>query len=496
MRYSIIVIADHWTLKDLHHVLNIAWCARAKWYHIGLGLQLTAGDLDSIRMTHHDNVDNCFTETVKTWLKMGKNTNSKFLAKALGQPCVNYGHLAESILVPDCKIPEPALQQDDPETQDLFPYLQTDSLSLSVEEATRLKVQLNDDAEQIMTKFSTFILSITKSFKRRGLSPEELASHILHICPRDSFTRPLLDASDKLLDVKSIDRIMLELRRSRYLTFFNYHILEYVVEELGTDSEKKIFESYLKSFKAFCKRSLFEVPQYLFDKHPSNGIRFAVKVSDDFKNSFQSSASGLTTLESVPSDQATKVSSKTLGLSVNDSMKVLGKLAKVLDVKVGTFCITDAKPGCTTLVVSIPKSILPQMSANPNVAALEASGISLLCGPPGKPQAVEVTTDSVVLTWTKPDYEIRSLKKYQVYFRSASSKRSEWEIVETTGLEERIAVTDLRRRGHMFVFKVRALSDSVEGLESEESEYVVLNIPPTNIANNNESLHGQVRFNK
>ena len=74
------------------------WDARAKWYNIGVELQVDPGTLDAIKGNNED-IDGRFTATLNTWLKMVKpKPTLAALAEALQSPTVGFGHLAEEIL--------------------------------------------------------------------------------------------------------------------------------------------------------------------------------------------------------------------------------------------------------------------------------------------------------------------------------------------------------------------------------------------------------------
>ena len=83
---------------DLASIQEAVWEGRAKWYNIGLWLGLTPGTLDAIRETYHCNVDQCFTETLKKWLRQSEHPTWSDLARALRAPTVGYGKLAEELL--------------------------------------------------------------------------------------------------------------------------------------------------------------------------------------------------------------------------------------------------------------------------------------------------------------------------------------------------------------------------------------------------------------
>ena len=83
--------------KDLRKVQRAAWDARAKWYNIGLELDIDPGTLDTIK-GNSDNIDDQFRAMLTTWLKMVEPKPTwEALAEALRSPTVGCGHLADLI---------------------------------------------------------------------------------------------------------------------------------------------------------------------------------------------------------------------------------------------------------------------------------------------------------------------------------------------------------------------------------------------------------------
>ena len=81
-------------------VQNAVWEGRAKWYDIGLQLGLTAGDLDAIKQNNHHVVEDCFTATLKKWLRTCERPSWSSLARCLRARTVGLGELADQIEKP------------------------------------------------------------------------------------------------------------------------------------------------------------------------------------------------------------------------------------------------------------------------------------------------------------------------------------------------------------------------------------------------------------
>ena len=82
----------------LRLVLDAIWDVRSKWYGMGLNLEMSSSDLDTIRRRCRDDPDECFTEVIKCWLRDSnhKPTWSKII-RALTAQSVGFSHLAMEI---------------------------------------------------------------------------------------------------------------------------------------------------------------------------------------------------------------------------------------------------------------------------------------------------------------------------------------------------------------------------------------------------------------
>ena len=91
-------LSGHLGISDLVKVQEAVWEARADWYDIGLGLTISADDLDAIKRDERDICKACFREMLKVWLRRSEPRPTwTELAKVLRSPMVDRGHLAEQI---------------------------------------------------------------------------------------------------------------------------------------------------------------------------------------------------------------------------------------------------------------------------------------------------------------------------------------------------------------------------------------------------------------
>ena len=65
---------------DLFDVMTELTPVAARWRHLGTGLRLKSGELDTIALKRHGNPQDCLTDVVTEWLRRNYNT------KRYGEP--------------------------------------------------------------------------------------------------------------------------------------------------------------------------------------------------------------------------------------------------------------------------------------------------------------------------------------------------------------------------------------------------------------------------
>ena len=84
-------------LADLRDVQEEVFDARAKWYDIGVNLEVPVGTLNSIRAQYHDPQD-CLREMLMVWLKtIDPQPTWKALVNALRSRVVGEAKLADEL---------------------------------------------------------------------------------------------------------------------------------------------------------------------------------------------------------------------------------------------------------------------------------------------------------------------------------------------------------------------------------------------------------------
>ena len=352
--------------------------------------------------------------------------------------------------------------------------------TLDPDDKIDLEAKLLTDAETIGQEFALLCLKTKDSFEQRGVTPQMLTDALLDLMvykPGSSCHDiiPLLkEEGGALMKAQTIRETFHALRP--HMSFFNYEILQFIIEAKGSEEDKVTLATFLTNFEKFCRRHVFEVPFATY----SNGLHFDdpkikqrlhVKVTKHFKAAF------LIRSEAVPStsdnSQNENVCSHKLGINLEDAKNIQRKLASILDLNPSSLFLDSISEGSVILTFLLPICVsLASVDNNPEITLLSSNGVIILCGPPGKPEPKEFTQNGIVLRWSPPEYGCDSLAQYILYYQK-QCKHDEWEMIKLDSLKTHTCVPDLND-GDMYVFKICTVSD-VETLQySNESDPVIL----------------------
>ena len=144
----------------------------------------------------------------------------------------------------------------------LFPYL--DMSGLDEDDKIDLEDQLETETREIILQFASFMTDVEESLEHSLVPLDKIKHSILNL---QAFTNNLavkiLDEEDKqkIENAKTLSEVFITL--VNYISFFNYHIIEYIIKKHGSAKDHERFQEYLESFRNYCQRSIFEVPQHV-----------------------------------------------------------------------------------------------------------------------------------------------------------------------------------------------------------------------------------------
>jgi hypothetical protein len=221
-------------------------------------------------------------------------------------------------------------------------HMYTTWASLDPDDKINLEARLLTEAEAIGVKFAHLCTKARDSFEERDVRPQMLADTLMDLTvykPGSSFHGiiPLLKEEDgTLVRAQSVREIFHAL--SPHMSFFNYEILQFLIEGKGSEGDKVALDTYLKHFTEFCRRHVFEVPLTMYSSgqqiegHKVKQ-RLHIKVTKHFKAAFLVRS----TTEVLPitgdESQTDSVCSSKLGMSLEDAKNIQIKLANILHLQ-------------------------------------------------------------------------------------------------------------------------------------------------------------------
>ena len=142
-----------------------------------------------------------------------------------------------------------------------FPLL--DLKKMNEDEKERLHQRLFAESERMERKFQALFKATRLSLVERNIPVGDLLKHLDCL----GSIKPLYIGSElpvfgcqipRLRETENVDNAMSVI--SSYCSFFNYHILEEIIENLGTSQDKTNLEKYKELFSVYAQRHVFECP--------------------------------------------------------------------------------------------------------------------------------------------------------------------------------------------------------------------------------------------
>ena len=165
-----------------------------------------------------------------------------------------------------------------------LPYLKV--CGLTPEQQEELKIRLCIESEEIVRKFWHLHSRVYESLCERKVSVEKLVTHLLSLHAFDPVykdsQKPALQAFfQDLQNAGSIERVLYIIKD--YVSFFNYHVIEHIVNELGTDQDKVELQNYEKEFDQYSKRRVYECPPLYGSKSDADHVNLVLKVDSVYE---------------------------------------------------------------------------------------------------------------------------------------------------------------------------------------------------------------------
>ena len=166
-----------------------------------------------------------------------------------------------------------------------FPCL--DVKELTKEKQKELHQRLYIESVEMMKKFQNLFSEVTKSLKERAISKSSILCHLVGLGQlKPVYEDPPLPVFrcqlHELRRARDIDDIMLVI--GDYCSFFNFQVIEQIVEKLGTDHDKENLSKYRKDFNKYAMRKVFECPSEVSSTNEEGLIKLYITLDETYDN--------------------------------------------------------------------------------------------------------------------------------------------------------------------------------------------------------------------
>ena len=215
-----------------------------------------------------------------------------------------------------------------PDEEVKFPYLNLSALPIN--QRHFLQERLKTETREIVKKFMHFTIHIRESLEKRKVSLDSILDTLRSLEALEDVGVKLLEPQDieKIQAATSISGVFIVLRVRKYFSFFNFGIIEHLVEYHGSTEDRKKLTDYICTFNDFCKRSVFKVPPNVYCDPPrTRGEEFVFKCTK-----------GVATLDGV--------------------RKTMKKIAPILGLRPLALHLCSIKKGCVELHFMISAAVV------------------------------------------------------------------------------------------------------------------------------------------
>ena len=157
---------------------------------------------------------------------------------------------------------------------------------MSKEKKEELHQKLYAESEDMMYKFQELFKSTRDSLRKRKVPVKELVHHLeclgqLKPTFNDSGEPVFRHQLPELRKTESVDDAMTVV--NKYCSFFNYRMLEHLINNLGTEQDKLKLAKYKEDFAKYGERRVFECPSKVGEMS-EEGPNMIVTLDNSFDN--------------------------------------------------------------------------------------------------------------------------------------------------------------------------------------------------------------------
>ena len=193
-----------------------------------------------------------------------------------------------------------------------FPIL--NQKEMSQEEKEHLQQRLYAESVDMIYKFQELFTSTIASLKARDISVREISNHLrclgaLTPAYKDSKLPVFRHKLPQIQEAKDVDDVMATV--NDYCSFFNYGMLEHIINKLGAEKDRLNLVSYKEEFTKYAERKVFECPSEVGEMSEEGHANMFVTLDESYNNCTVSSLhlfkSKLTKILNISSDVVLKL---------------------------------------------------------------------------------------------------------------------------------------------------------------------------------------------
>ena len=137
------------------------------------------------------------------------------------------------------------------------------SINLNPEEKQQCYEKVSSKSQEMMYKFQNLFSATRKSLRREMVTATALIQHLEclgSIMPtfKDTGLSPLRHRRSELAKLENVDDVMSVVKD--YCSFFNYHMLEHIINEFGTSLDQENLAAYKKDFEIYAQCCVIKRP--------------------------------------------------------------------------------------------------------------------------------------------------------------------------------------------------------------------------------------------
>ena len=174
-----------------------------------------------------------------------------------------------------------------PDTTELGKAPSFPSVDLNPAMKGRLYEKVSPKSEEMMYKFQKLYTATRKSLRDEKVSVSELVRHLeclgsIKPIYKDAGQSPLRRQLPGPANAQHVDDVMSVVKD--YCSFFNYHMMEHIIEEFGTSKDKDNLAAYKKDFEEYAQCCVIEGPLEVGKMSEEGFSNMFVTLDDSFDN--------------------------------------------------------------------------------------------------------------------------------------------------------------------------------------------------------------------